>query len=273
VAGEPEAVKAARAAARSGTVGVAGRVGLAAQGVCFGLIGVLAIALAAGEGGKATDPQGAFNALARGGWTRVLLIALTFGFACYALWRFSQALLDRGGMGTGVGGLGRRGIQFVQGSTYLLLTIGAGKTVFGAGARAGTERRAAAGILGWPGGREIIGFVALVLLATGVVTVYWGVSGRFRESLALDGASRGMRQAVQTFGVVGLCSLGTVLVIVAWFLGKAAYEFDKRAAVGIGGALAKLAHASYGPILLSAVAFGLIVFGLFDLLQARYHQA
>jgi hypothetical protein len=36
---------------------------------------------------------------------------------------------------------------------------------------------------------------------------------------------------------------------------------------------AKLAHAPYGRWLLSVTAAGLIIFALFDFLQARYHKA
>jgi hypothetical protein len=84
---------------------------------------------------------------------------------------------------------------------------------------------------------------------------------------------RATRRLVSTAGTIGLCALGLVLGIVGWFLLKAAIEFDPRDPVGLGGALAKLAGASYGGWLLGVTAAGLIVFALFDLLQARYHQA
>src|SRR5690349_23945243 len=105
-------------AARSPWIGIAGRIGLGAQGICFGIIGVLAIGLAAGVGGEATDPQGALDALAQHGWTRVLLVVLVIGFVGYTVWRLAQALFDRGGMGSHGSGLFRRSIQLVQGITY-----------------------------------------------------------------------------------------------------------------------------------------------------------
>jgi hypothetical protein len=80
-------------------------------------------------------------------------------------------------------------------------------------------------------------------------------------------------RVVTTTGVVGLSSLAVVLGIVAWFLFKAAIDFKPASAVGIGGALAHLARASYGSWLLGVTAAGLIVFAAFDLLQARYHKA
>jgi len=268
-----ESLDAGRRVARSRWIGVAGRVGLAAQGVCFGIIGVLAIGLALGAGGSASDPQGALNALARHGWSRILLVLICVGFAGYTVWRFAQALFDRGGMGADGGGLFRRAIQLVQGTTYAFLTYGAAKTLVGARVRAGGERRAAAGMLGWPGGREIVALIGVVLLVTAVVLGYWALSRRFRESLRIEEMGERTERFVTAAGVVGLSALGVVAAVVAWFLLKAAVAFDSNSPVGLGGALSKLAHASYGGWLLGCTAAGLIVFGVFDLLQARYHRA
>jgi len=262
-----------RRAAHGRTLGVLGRVGLGAQGVCFGIIGALAIGVATGAGGATTDPQGALDALARNGWTRVLLVVLCAGFACYAVWRLAQALFDRGRMGSDVSGLFRRSIQLVQGLAYVLLTIGAAKTLAGVSGKGGSERRAAAGVLGWPAGQELVGLVAAVLAVTAVVLVYWAFSRRFEESLRLEEMSHGTRRLARVTGTVGLCALAVVAGIVAWFLFKAAVEFDRRAPVGIGGALAKLVASPYGEVLLGVTAAGLLVFCLFDLVQARYHDA
>ena len=234
---------------------------------------MLAFALAAGAGGKATDPQGALNALASHGWSKVLLAVLCVGFVGYAVWRFAQALFDRGRMGSDLGGLFRRGIQLVQGLAYGALAFGAAKTLVGAGSPPGGTRRAAAGILGWPAGRELVGLVATVLAVTAAVLVYWAVTRRFEESLRLSEMSRAARRFTTVTGPVGLCSLAVVSAIVAWFLFKAAVEFDPRSPVGIGGALARLGASPYGPALLGVVAAGLIVFCVFNLVQAVYHDA
>jgi uncharacterized protein DUF1206 len=272
-AGAATTRRTARRAAHGRALGILGRIGLGAQGICFGIIGALAIGVATGAGGATTDPQGALDALARNGWTRVLLVVLCFGFAGYAVWRLGQAFFDRGRMGSDVGGLFRRAIQLVQGLAYVLLTIGAVKTLAGTGSRGGSERRAAAGVLGWPAGRELVGFVATVLAVTAVVLVYWALSRRFEESLRLGEMSHATRRLARVTGTVGLCALAVVSGIVAWFLFKASVEFDPRAPVGIGGALAKLGASPYGQVLLGVTAAGLLVFCLFDLLQARYHDA
>ena len=71
------------------------RFGLVAQGVSFGLVAVLAIKLALGDGGKATDRQGALRAIAQDGIGRFVVIALAIGFGCYALWRLFEAVFGR----------------------------------------------------------------------------------------------------------------------------------------------------------------------------------
>ena len=53
---------------------------------------------------------------------------------------------------------------------------------------------------------------------------------------------------------------------------KAAIDYNPNKAVGLDGALAKIAHASYGPFLLGIVAAGLIAFGVYSLSDARYRR-
>jgi hypothetical protein len=62
------------------------------------------------------------------------------------------------------------------------------------------------------------------------------------------------------FGLIGI------------FLIQAARTYDPSKAVGLDGALARLAHQSYGSFLLGLVAAGLIAFGLFSITEARYRR-
>jgi hypothetical protein len=264
----------ARRTGRSRYVGWLGRAGLAAQGACFVTIAVLALALAAGVGGATTDPQGALVTLARHGWTRVLIFFLAIGFGCYAIWRLSQAILDRGGMGSDAGGLARRGIQLVQGLTYVALTASAISTLESAHPhqKAGA-RHAAAGVLGWPGGRELVAAIGIVFGGIAVGNVYWGLSGRFKESMHVEEMSEHEERVISTLGRLGFLALAIVFAVIGWFLVKAAVQFQPHDAVSLGGALGRLARLDYGKFLLGLVAAGLFAYGLFGLVQPRYHKA
>jgi hypothetical protein len=63
-----------------------------------------------------------------------------------------------------------------------------------------------------------------------------------------------------------------VFGLVGIFLVKAAIEYQPTAAVGLDGALAKLAHQSYGSWLLGLVAAGLVAFAVYSLSDARYRR-
>jgi hypothetical protein len=49
-------------------------------------------------------------------------------------------------------------------------------------------------------------------------------------------------------------------------------DYSPKSAVGLDGALQKLAHASAGPVLLGIVAVGFVGFALYSVADARYHQ-
>ncbi len=260
----------ARRAARKPWVGWLGQMGFAAQGTCFVIIAVLALELAFGSRGHLTDPRGAFVVLAEGGWTRVLVVFLAIGFGCYSLWRVAQAIFDRGGMGNSAGGLGRRAIQLGQAVLYGLLTLAAVRVL--AGSRGGgNTKRAAAGILGWPGGAWIVGAIGAGFAIVAAVNVYWGLSGRFMESLERD-LSGGTEKLLRTVGAIGFVALGLVLGVIAWFMVKAAVDYNAGKVVSLGGALTHLAEADFGQWLLGVTAAGLLAYGVFGLLQARYHD-
>jgi len=71
---------------------------------------------------------------------------------------------------------------------------------------------------------------------------------------------------------VGYVARGVVFALIGVFLVRAAWDYDPKEAVGFDGALAKLQQAPYGPLLLGLTAAGLVAFGLFCLVQARYRE-
>jgi hypothetical protein len=72
------------------------RAGLVARGVVYGIVGILALKLAIGSGGKATTQRGALMTLAREPFGQALLIATAAGLAGYAMWRLVRAGVGHG---------------------------------------------------------------------------------------------------------------------------------------------------------------------------------
>ncbi len=60
----------------------------------YGLMGMLAVGVATGVGGRATDPSGVLEEIGAQPFGLVLLGLVALGLTGYALWRLVQALAD-----------------------------------------------------------------------------------------------------------------------------------------------------------------------------------
>jgi hypothetical protein len=84
------------------------RLGYAAKGVVYVLVGGLALQAALGPGGKTTDPAGALRTIVQQPFGKFLLAVVTLGLIGYALWRFAQSFLDAENKGKDAKGLVKR---------------------------------------------------------------------------------------------------------------------------------------------------------------------
>jgi hypothetical protein len=257
----------------TGWYAVLARTGLVAKGLSFGLVGALAIKLAVGNGGAATSRQGALAQLAQHPFGKVALIALACGFAAYALWRFVQAFAEHADREDGEAKTWAERAGYIgRGSIYVGLTFSAVKILTGSGggqSQNSSAHKSTAIVLSWTGGRWIVGAAGLTVIGVGVWNLYRGLSLTFEDRWRLGGLSPGLRRWGARAGVVGHVARFVVFGLIGVFLTKAAIDFKPRDAIGLDGALQKLAHASYGPWLLGLTAAGLIAYGLYCLVDAR----
>jgi len=264
----------ARRAGRSVWVERLGRAGLAAKGISFGIVAVLAILVAVDAGGKTTDRQGALRTVAGEPFGRFLLIVLAVGFAAYTVWRLAQAFLDRDDEGSGAKGLAKRATYLGRAAIYAGLFVTTLSILLGEdrGSGSGSEDQATAGVLDWPAGRWLVAAAGIVVAGVGLYNAYRGLSRKFEDKLKRGEMSPAERRWVGRIGTIGLLARAVVFGLVGWFLVKAAVEYDPKETIGLDGALAKLAQASYGHWLLAAVAVGLLAYGAFSLAEARYRD-
>lgn len=237
------------------------RVGLVAKGVSYALVGVLAIGVAVGHGGKATSRSGALNDLAQHGWGKAVLIALALGFAAYALWRLAQIADDDE--------WAKRIAYAARAAIYAGLTWTALHVAFGAHAQSQNSKthHAAAEVLSWPGGTWIVGIAGLGVVGAGVWNGYRGVTRKFE-----DRWRHGCPDWLVPVAVVGFLARFVVFSLIGVFAIRAAIQYDPKDAIGLDGALQKLARAPYGPWLLGLTAAGLLAYGAFCLADARYRN-
>lgn len=262
----------------SGWYAVLARSGLVAKGASYGLVGALAVKLALGAGGKATSRQGALQALAQHTFGQVVLALLAFGLAGYAAWRFVEAAVERDEDRDEKGKLktwGKRVGYVGRGLIYASLTFSAVKILFGG---AGSQSQSAkahqttATLFGWPGGRWLVGAAGIVIVGVGLWNVYRGLSKKFEDKWRTGAMSTGARTWGGRVGVVGHLARGVVFGLIGIFVTKAAIDYNPKDAIGLDGALRKLADATYGPYLLGVTAAGLVCYGLYCVVDSRYRD-
>lgn len=251
------------------------RVGYAAKGVVYIVIGALATMAALGiGGGEATGARGAMRSLARQPFGRVMLSIVAFGLVAYVIWRWVQAVTDADDKGTKAKGIALRLGYAGSGFIYAGLALSAARIVFGArdDGRPSAAQSWTATVMAFPYGNWLVILAALGVMGYGVYQCYKGYSAKFRKRLKVDEMSeRRMRWATRS-GRFGFIARGIVFLIVGGFLIQAAWYYDSSKAKGLDGALQNLIQQPFGPWLLGGVALGLVAYGLYMLIEARYRR-
>jgi hypothetical protein len=271
---EPHALRRAEAqgeaVSRSSAFEWFARAGFAARGLIYGLVGLLALELALGEGGETTSQQGALKEIAQQPFGEALLIATAIGLAGYATWRFVRAALGHGKENEDdtverIGGV-------VSGIGYALLCVAAIDILIGSSGGSGGASQTTGGVLSWPGGQWIVGVAGALTIGEGLHQGYKGIAKEFLEKSKTEQMTPGVKSAFTKLGIVGHLARMVVFTLIGYFLLKAAIDYNPDAAVTLDGALSKLTQAAYGPLALGVVAAGLLGFGLYSLADARYRR-
>jgi hypothetical protein len=252
-----------------------GRCGHVAIGLVYATIGVLAAQTALSSGGETTDSHGALGWIVQAPFGRVILAALALGFAGYALWRFVQAVRDTESKGTTPMGVLNRLVYAFIGTTYGALAVSAFDLAQGHAASGGDSGDAVAQdwtawLLGQPFGQVLVAMAGLGIIGVSLVQGYLAYSGKCCDSLQTSELNRTQERLVRAGGRIGFTARGISLAIVGMLLLVAAYDARSDQVRGLGGALATLAQQPFGPWLLGIVASGLVVYGTFMMVKARY---
>jgi Domain of Unknown Function (DUF1206) len=243
------------------------RIGFIARGVIYATIGLLAIQVAIHSSNEKTNQRGAKQPFGHG-----LLIAVAIGLGGYALWRFVQAAYGRGPEGGGDSSSSGRIVALASGISYAAMCALAVSVLLGTSSSSSNAHSSTAGVLSWPAGRWIVGAAGVVFIGVALYQGYKGISRKFLEEDKTEKMGPTARRWVTVIGVVGHLARMVAFGLIGIFVVKAAVDYAPKKAVGLDGALAKLAHQTYGTALLFVVAAGLVAFGLYSIADARYRR-
>lgn len=237
------------------------RLGFAARGLLYLVIGLLVL-----RTGRAEDPSGALSVLAEGGG-RILLWLMIAGFVAYGLWRLSDAALNVERHEEGGKGVRERIGAAASGLVHLFLAWQAWRLVKGSGGSSssgggGGSQEGAQTALGLPGGELALELAGLVLIGVGLFQLVKAYKADFLKHLEPGVASQPWARWT---GQGGYAARGLVFLISGGFLVAAGLKEQAEQAGGMAEALAWLT-----PPWDTLVAIGLLLFGLYSLIEARF---
>jgi hypothetical protein len=252
----------------------AARVGFVAKALLYMTIGFLAASAALGLGGRgATDQRGAMQALLGTPLGRGLLATVAIGLVGYAIWRIVEGISDPEQHGHTAKGIAMRVQAVITGLVHLALAFTAAKLVLGHRDDHGGGKQAqhwTGRALAEPGGRIVVMLVAAAIVGYGLYQLYCAVTAKLAKQLSLDASSAQARRMMIGVSRFGIAARGVVFGMTGVLLFRAAREHDANEAGGVAKSLGELFELGTGPFV--AIAVGLIAYGGYQLINARYRR-
>ena len=250
------------------------RIGYAAKGVVYAVIGFLAAKLAFGTGGETTGSTGALQEISEASWGTWALGLVGIGLVGYSLWKFVQAIRDPEHKGSDAEGLIKRTGFFGSGLIHASLAFTALSMALGGGGGGGGSdtQSMTATVLSYEWGVWLVGLAGVITIIVGLYQFYQAYKASFTDRWYTQEMSRAQLTWGERAGRFGLAARGVVFSMMGWLFITAARQHDASEAAGLEGVLNELAASSESPWLLGVVAIGLMAYAVFCFVKARYRH-
>jgi hypothetical protein len=231
------------------------RFGFLVRGLLYIVIALLVI-----ETGRTEDLTGAMEYLARG-VGRWMLVLMVVGMGGYGAWRLCDAAFGSESGRHHPRAWRQRVSAGVSGAIHSFLAYKALRIAIGLPKGFGDSHRHVAEALHLPAGTLALAVAAAVLAGAGIVQLYKSASCIFLDELD----DRARQPIAKWLGRVGYGARGIIFLTVGGLLARAALHHNAARAGGIEQAL----DALRGPLQFP-IAAGLLLFGVYSILEARF---
>ncbi len=263
-----------RGSAFDHAVQIVARFGYGARGFVYLSVGLLTLLAAIDVVSASVGTGGAIGALARQPFGRVWLVLLGAGLWAFVLWRILQSVFDADHEGMTPKALMLRAGQAVSGLFYGLMAA----TVFELLDEVGIDpdasdvaenQQKAAMLLDLPFGDWLLIGVGLVIAGVGIGNILKGAGANFGEDLrcTLDQKRWFCRIARAGYVARGLAYLPLALFVVL-----AGFRARAETVTSFGASLDALEAQPGGSWMLGLTAIGLMAFGAFAFVEARFRH-
>jgi hypothetical protein len=252
------------------------RLGYASKGVVYGTIGYLTTSAGLRLGGMAADRRDAVAFIASQSLGRALLYVVALGLMGYALWRVLSGVTDSELQGSDLKGIAIRIGYVVRGLFYGSFAVVVVRLLLykgGPGQSSDTtSRHWTARAFDHPGGRWIVTIAGLTLIGYGIYECWLAVRGMVSKRLDFSGMTKTTRETLVALSCFGIAARAMIFGVIGVSLIRAAWHHSAATARGSSGALRQIGALPMGRWILTGVGLGLISYGLYAFINARYRR-
>lgn len=250
------------------------RLGFAAKAVLYAIVGVLALQVALGSGGRTTGSRGALTEIIEKPFGKAMLIIVALGLIGYAVWRVIEGIADPEHKGSSPKGLALRTSFVARGIAHGALAIEAIRlaTASGGGGGDGNTRHWVSRVLEAPFGEWLVALAGAGIVAYGAYQLYRAFVAKLSKQLDLAALTREAGEWAIRISRFGIAARGIVFGMIGVTLARAGMSESASRAAGVGEALRALGSGPQGRWILGAVAAGLIAYGVYEVIEARYRR-
>ncbi|MCW3114619.1 MAG: hypothetical protein JWR18_3015 [Segetibacter sp.] len=253
------------------------RIGLISKGIIYCLIGIVAFMSAFKIGGESythTNKKGLMSLIQQQFAGQFLLALLILGLLCYCLWRGVQCFSDTENKGSNSKGFAKRGRYLLSGLIYLSFAIAAAQVLLHSGGNNGgnSNQKIIQELLAKPFGQYLAGTAAAIIAGVGIYQIIYGISGKYKKHVTGLHLHTNASAYLLKAGTIGYIARGIVWLIISWLMFKAAIHASAKDAGDTNQAFQFIEDSSYGPVLAGLLGLGLVLYGVFNFIRARFEH-
>ena len=198
---------------------------------------------------------------------KIFIWVVLTGTLCYIIWRFYEAVTDPYGYGKKTAGIAKRAGICLSTVADMMIVNTAIRVLLKTAhimlnGQPKEEQDKVASLLRESWGNEVIIVMGLLVIATAVMQLLYGVTKGYKERINIDRFSRSVQVFTHGLAWIGYIARGVILGIIGFFLAKAGFIQNANVVVNTDKACDFIGD-HVGHLYFILVALGTICYGVF----------
>jgi hypothetical protein len=246
------------------------RVGAVSIGIVYVLIGVIALLSLMQLRSGGADESSVLNLMKKIPFGEGLISLIFLGLLAYIFWKFYNALEDPYGYGTNTKGVFKRIGLAAAGLGYGVIAwsaiMAALNLASGTHGHPTDQRQMVWNIFQWNKGELLVGIFGGIVAIVGIAQFVYVIKKGYREKLRVQAISKTKKTIIAVLAWAGHFARGTILLIIAYFIVRAAMQSNASEVVNTDKAFNFLGdqvnHLSFILVAAGTICYGFYMFSL-----------